>query len=337
MNPNLLGRLLASYEERIRHLEQLISAEHDAPGYKHPYFGVVNLAIPAVTTTVSGNFPIDPSGPFTLVALACFWRQTSQAKWRPISHVIEPDDASPEVNALSFEWELEIMGTNYKMQEGGVPSSSLFSNIDRPHYLPVPITIKGNSGFKVQVTPIATPVAAGTLYFVFIGYKTYDRSSAAPAIESIPAAKLPYIAVMDVDAPNSTANQTQRYDNGQDGPFVVTAISAAFRATDQSTVSGFRPVSSIMDNKTASPAVNAPEFLWRIRTTGNDLFWSNDMLPSPLLFSNQERPLYLPVPAIIGAGSALIFEMNPIVAPTGGAGTIHICLHGYVPLIGGAL
>ena len=331
-----LGRILTNLNNRIRQLEGLVAATHDEPGYKHPYFGVVNISVPASITTISGNFPIDPSGPYTLVGLAAFWRQTSQAQFRPISHVIEPDDATPDVNALSFEWELEIMGTNYKMQEGGIPSSALFSNIDRPHYLPVPITIKGNSGFKVTVTPIATPVAAGTLYFVFIGYKTYDRNSDAPSVETIPAAKLPYIAVLDVDAPATTANQTQRYDNGQDGPFVVTAISAAYRVTSQETVTGYRPISSLWDNQVASPASVSPNFLWRIRTTGNDLFWSNDMLPSPLLFSSRERPLYLPVPAIISPGSALIFEMNPIIAAPS-AGTIHINLHGYVPLIGGAL
>ena len=171
-----LGRILTNLNNRIRQLEGLVAATHDEPGNKHPYFGVVNISVPASITTISGNFPIDPSGPYTLVGLAAFWRQTSQAQFRPISHVIEPDDATPDVNALSFEWELEIMGTNYKMQEGGIPSSALFSNIDRPHYLPVPITISAAhpevlaTGIIQRVTKpgIHTEKVAYCVRFIFL-------------------------------------------------------------------------------------------------------------------------------------------------------------------------
>lgn len=323
-----LARLLAQYGQRISTLESAVSAR-GGPGssnqYKHPYVAVVPLSIPATTTAVPGSTTISPGGDFVLTGMAAFWRQTSQALFRPIASITEGDDASPEVNAINFDYELWIGGTGWRFQNRPVPSPWLFSNFDRPRYMPTEFIIQGGESLAVQVTPTANPTAAGTLYFCFIGYKLYDVSKGLPSVDGLPGRRIPLTVPVAMAAANNTTQMIGQFTNGTD-PFIVTNIGAAYKDSNGL----YRPTSSITDNTVSPPVVNALDFLWRAETSGNDLSWSNDRVPSPMLFSNRERPFYLPQPSQVAPGSVFKVTVDPIVAPGSTAGTLFFMLDGFV-------
>lgn len=146
----------------------------EMPGVKHPYIAVLSMSFPAEATDRQASYPVSATGPFIVSALAAAWAETSQAKWRPLASTIEADQASPDVNALDFEYEIGLGGSGWRLQNIAKPSALLFCNVDRPHYLPVPLYAEPNESIGVRCTTIVAPAAAGTLYFGLIGYKILD-------------------------------------------------------------------------------------------------------------------------------------------------------------------
>ncbi len=150
---------------------------------------------------------------------------------------------------------------------------------------------------------------------------------AARTLEEIPGKREVFFVPINIAVTNAggTTVVTGTYTHSQSSLFVVEQIGAAWRETSDAV---FRPTSSVMNNLVATPVVDAIDFLWGI--IEDDKFnWQSNRLPSPLLFTNQERPLYLPISGQVRPNSTLKVEVEPIIAADND-GTLTIVLGGYL-------
>jgi hypothetical protein len=329
-------------EQRITRLEGSLGAKPQIPGYKHPFIGVVPIKFLAGDLSPKqAVFNITKSGPFMLTTLAAFTLlENSETpgifNWRPISSL--PDTVEPPtVSAMDFLWTLEQAGSTVHFQNRPIGSPYLFSNVDRPLYNPVEYLFEGNDALSIELTPTVTPPIDVTIYFCILGYKVYAVNALGnlgqdqPSIEELPGKRRPYRLVLEA---NVTKGQTEEITMSEtvsaSGLFVVTDLAATWRSNASADDFGrFRHISSMQDLQTL-PSENAIDFRWGVVASGSDLKWQGpgtNPVPSPLLFTNQERPLYLPAPAQLSPNTIVDFTATPLAVPEGGV--LQFILNGY--------
>ena len=162
----------------------------DIPGKRVPYTYGVNLQPAAgaawTTALVSGVVTISSDGPFLATGLVAAWRPTTgtsvvgaiamTGRWRPISstNAIVSDGAASLIalpDAVDFTWNYSEAGSDRARQNIDRSSVELFSNQDRPCYLPIADFFERNTAVTVNVTMLRAPTNAGVLWFGFAGYK----------------------------------------------------------------------------------------------------------------------------------------------------------------------
>jgi len=162
----------------------------DIPGKRVPYTYGVNLQPAAgaawTTALVSGVLTISSDGPFLATGLVAAWRPTTgtsvvgaiamTGRWRPISstNAITQDGVGSLIampDAVDFVWNYSEAGSDRARQNIDRSSVELFSNQDRPCYLPIADFFERNTAVTVNVTMLRNPTNTGVLYFGFCGYK----------------------------------------------------------------------------------------------------------------------------------------------------------------------
>lgn len=133
---------------------------------------------------------------------------------------------------------------------------------------------------------------------------------------------------LDITAAGGTAQVRGTYTHSMSGLYVVTKLSAAWRETVQAF---WRPISSVPDNEVAAATVNSIDFTWQIFENADAYSWSDDPVPSPLLFGTRERPFYLPIAGQITPNSTIRVEVTPTRAVANN-GTLSFVLGGYIIL-----
>ena len=121
----------------------------DIPGKRVPYTYGVNITITNTTQTpgtitISSINAITADGAGSLIAL--------------------PD-------SVDFLWNYSEAGSDRARQNIDRSSVELFSNQDRPCYLPIADFFERNTAVTVNVTMLRNPTNTGVLYFGFCGYK----------------------------------------------------------------------------------------------------------------------------------------------------------------------
>ena len=157
----------------------------DIPGKRVPYTYGVNITI-TNTTQTPGTITISSDGPFLATGLVAAWRPTTgtspvgaiamTGRWRPISstNAIVSDGAASLIalpDAVDFTWNYSEAGSDRARQNIDRSSVELFSNQDRPCYLPIADFFERNTAVTVNVTMLRAPTNAGVLWFGFAGYK----------------------------------------------------------------------------------------------------------------------------------------------------------------------
>lgn len=173
---------VAELEERSLKLRQNqaqfgVASPMDIPGRKRPFIATADIAMTASTDTKYGSISVSQTGPFLVGALAAFWRETSEARFRPISSHVDNEADGASVNAINFHYSIRTGGVDHQWQSDPMPSPTLFSCYDRPRYLNGPPAIVEPGGtLFIEVTPTKAPDAAGTLTFCFLGAIVVDAS-----------------------------------------------------------------------------------------------------------------------------------------------------------------
>ena len=156
----------------------------DIPGKRVPYTYGINIAI-TNTAQTPGVITISSDGSFLATGLIAAWRPTAFAagppvntigRWRPISSVnaVVADGAGTIIalpDSVDFTWNYMEAGSDRNRQNIDRSSVELFSNQDRPCYLPIADFFERNTAVTVNITMLRTPTNAGVLYFGFCGYK----------------------------------------------------------------------------------------------------------------------------------------------------------------------
>lgn len=349
-----LNRVLRAMADEIDYLKRELlkgrrSTPYGLPGFKHPYIGVIPMKIlESQTDPITEVFNVSTAGPLVVTGFFAAWLDTTTGRFRPVSSL--PDTAAPPVvGALDFLWEVEIVGPGWHMQNRPVGSPSIFSNYDRPMYLPHEYLLRGNESFQVTATPTAPPKSNGVLYFCILGYKILSTDALGsigqgqPSVEEIPGLRLPYKAVINLDIVDSSDDEVVgTYRHTATGLFVVQSLSASWRVRTAGSDNGrFRYLNSNEEGAIVTPVGKALNFVWNIDNGGNDLRWQSISVtdgvpgsllnvPGPLLFTNRERPLYLAGAGQITPASLTTFRATP--TESAGAienGTLQLVLEGY--------
>ncbi len=348
-----LARILSEMNRRLGVLEareERARSPFGLPGFKHPYIGVAPIFIDSADTRLrQAVFNISPSGPFVWTGMAAFWYQnggvgTAIGEFRPISSLTDTG-APPTVNAIDFHYTLSAGGSGWKFQNLPLGSPTLYSNFDRPSYQQTEFLLKGNESLVITAQPTIAPVATGFLVFCFNGYKILSSNALGdigrgPSVDELPGLRIPYKAKIPITFDSSSAGPFRgSYTHSATGLFVVTAIHGTWLPTTSSSANKFRHISALQDGVSADPQEITPDFHFRITTNGNDLQWQTipttiglaapTGVPSPLLFTNRERPLYLAAPAQITPNSTVTVECFPILNPKAN-GTVDVILDGYI-------
>lgn len=332
-----LGRILQDMARRVADLERFVvqvRQPHGLPGYKHNFFSVISFNITSTDTTwQNAEINISPAGPFVWTGAVAAYFETAggqAGEFRPVSSIT--DTASPQtMNSADFEFQFSMGGSGWKFQNKPIGSPMMFSNFDRPMYQPVEYLMKGNEALSVQVRQTRSHAQDGRIYVVVLGYKILnvnalgDLGQGAPTLDEIPGLRLPRKYDIPIVITSSSATtQTGSVTVSATGLFCATSIGATFRNSS----GRYRGIGGIIDDTSAAPTATI-NCTFTVMTTGNDLRWQNDPLPITLLFSNHERPLYLPAPAIITPNSTVQLELQEVVGKGFPVGQFDLVLDGY--------
>ncbi len=181
-----LRQLAGQMQGLEQRLSQLKSTQREAgvaevgglPGHKMTFFANLVIGLTATTDTKRGVYTVSQTGSYMIGALAAFWREDTEARWRPISSHVDNVADGASVNAVNFNWSIKTAGQDHQWQSDPMPSAVLVgSSFDRPFYLPgPPVVVSPNGSLVVEITPIKAPDAAGDLHFVFLGAYNIDTS-----------------------------------------------------------------------------------------------------------------------------------------------------------------
>jgi hypothetical protein len=343
-----LARILQNYQARLDALEGAMAAQGRAfglPGYKHAYIGAIPIEIEAGNKgPYTGTWSISIAGPFVWTGYMATMLLESEDglrhNFRPVSSLVDTAEP-PTVSALDFLYEFEVDGTTYRLQNKPIGSPFLFSNKDRPRYLPQEFMLEGKESVTVTVTPTVDPPIDLKLYIIFFGYKILPTDAlggfgkGAPSLEQIPGLRTPWCATIDVKILKGTEGvlsaNDRSYTHGVSGIFVITSLGGTWRSLNSLDDFGrFRHISGMQDVG-AVVTENCIDFLFALNS-GNDLRWQGPFgtpcVPSPALFTNQERPLYLPAPAIVSPGSTVTLDVDVLSAAE--TGILQVIMDGYI-------